>query len=44
MVAISFALITDIDSPRGGVIRVNPQNLISLADTLRGHQEVGSLS
>jgi len=37
MVAISFALIADIDSPRGGVIRVNPQNLVSLADTLRQH-------
>jgi hypothetical protein len=30
MVAISFFLIADIDSPRGGVIRVRPQNLESL--------------
>ena len=37
MVAISFFLIADIDSPRGGVIRVSPQNLISLADSLRAH-------
>jgi hypothetical protein len=27
VVAISFFLIADIDSPRGGVIRVHPQNL-----------------
>ena len=33
--SISFFLIADIDSPRGGVIRVNPENLISLADSLR---------
>lgn len=30
-VAISFFLISDIDSPRGGIIRVQPQNLIALA-------------
>jgi hypothetical protein len=29
-VAVSFFLIADIDSPRGGVIRVHPQNLESL--------------
>jgi hypothetical protein len=34
VVAISLALIADIDSPRGGVIRVAPQNLISLAQSL----------
>jgi hypothetical protein len=28
--AVSFFLIADIDSPRGGVIRVAPQNLLSL--------------
>ena len=37
IVAISFFLIADIDSPRGGVIRVSPQNLISLAGSLRAH-------
>ncbi len=37
IVAISFFLIADIDSPRGGVIRVNPQNLESLAESLRPH-------
>src|SRR5271170_6229956 len=30
VVAVSFFLIADIDSPRGGVIRVQPQNLMSL--------------
>lgn len=34
-VSVSFFLIADIDSPLGGVIRVNPQNLLSLAQTLR---------
>lgn len=33
-VAISFLLIADIDSPRGGFIRVAPQNLLSLAQSL----------
>lgn len=35
--SISFSLIADIDSPRNGVIRVYPQNLESLADSLRPH-------
>ena len=30
MIAISFFLIADIDSPRGGVIRIEPRNLIDL--------------
>jgi hypothetical protein len=34
VVSISFFLIADIDSPRGGVIRVPPQNLMSLARSL----------
>ena len=34
VVAISFFLIADIDSPRGGIIRVRPQNLESLAQSL----------
>jgi len=33
-VSISFLLIADIDSPRGGVIRVLPRNLVSLAQSL----------
>jgi len=35
VVSISFFLIADLDSPRGGVIRVHPQNLVSLAESLR---------
>lgn len=33
-VAIAFFLISDLDSPRGGAIRVVPQNLIALAHSL----------
>jgi len=33
-VAISLFLIADIDSPRGGIIRVRPQNLLSLQQSL----------
>jgi hypothetical protein len=35
VVSISFMLIADIDSPRGGFIRVHPHNLTSVADSLR---------
>jgi hypothetical protein len=35
VLSISFLLIADIDSPRRGVIRVHPQNLISLVQNLR---------
>jgi hypothetical protein len=34
-VAIAFFLISDLDSPRGGAIRVVPQNLLALAHSLR---------
>jgi hypothetical protein len=34
VVSIAFFLIADIDSPRGGAIRVKPQNLISLQQSL----------
>jgi hypothetical protein len=34
-VSISFFLIADIDTPRGGLIRVQPQNLLILAQGLR---------
>jgi hypothetical protein len=34
-VSLSFMLIADIDSPRGGLIRVHPQNLESLAKSIR---------
>jgi len=36
-VSISFFLIADIDSPRRGLIRVHPTNLISLSQSLHGH-------
>ena len=36
VVAVSFMLIADIDSPRGGIIRVRPQNLESLRSSLNG--------
>ena len=32
--SVSLFLIADIDSPRGGIIRVRPQNLESLAESL----------
>jgi hypothetical protein len=35
VVSISFLLIADIDSPRGGVIRVIPDNLISLSRSIK---------
>ena len=34
MIAIAFFLIADIDSPRRGLVRVHPQNLDSLRDSL----------
>jgi hypothetical protein len=34
VVSIAFFLISDIDSPRGGTIRVAPHNLISLSKSL----------
>jgi hypothetical protein len=33
IVAVSFFFIADLDSPHGGMIRVRPQNLASLADS-----------
>jgi hypothetical protein len=30
-------LIADIDSPRGGVVRVRPQNLVALSQFLQKH-------
>ncbi len=35
IIAISFFLIADIDSPRGGLIRVHPRNLVRLAHSLQ---------
>jgi hypothetical protein len=35
VISIAFMLVADIDTPRHGIIRVNPQNLIGLAASLR---------
>jgi hypothetical protein len=37
VVSIAFMLIADIDAPRHGLIKVMPQNLISLSESLRPH-------
>jgi hypothetical protein len=34
IIAVAFLLLADIDSPRWGIIKVHPQNLISLLDSL----------
>ena len=36
IISVSFFLIADIDSPRGGIIRVLPQNLIWLSNSMTG--------
>lgn len=42
IVSIAFLLIADIDSPRGGLIRVRPQNLHALADSMHSAQPAGN--
>jgi hypothetical protein len=37
IISIALFMIADIDSPRGGLIHVRPQNLESLAQSLQGH-------
>jgi hypothetical protein len=37
VISISFTLIADIDSPRGGVVRVRAENLTSLYQLLHAH-------
>jgi hypothetical protein len=37
VVSISFFPIADIDSRRGGIIHVQPENLLSLVESLRAH-------
>ena len=34
-ISIAFLLIADIDSPRGGFIRVGPENVVDLSASLR---------
>jgi hypothetical protein len=40
MIAIAFFLIADIDSPRGGVIRIDPRNLIDLKQNIAPQQGI----
>jgi hypothetical protein len=35
VIAIAFFLIADLDSPRGGVIRVHPQNLLAASQSMK---------
>jgi hypothetical protein len=42
LISVAFMFIADIDSPRHGIIRVKPQNLISLAESL-GPQTAGGV-
>ncbi|SFS20867.1 hypothetical protein SAMN05421771_3910 [Granulicella pectinivorans] len=35
LAAVSFFLIADIDSPRGGIIKVTPENLVALSGSLK---------
>jgi hypothetical protein len=37
LASIAFMLIADLDSPRGGLIHVSPQNLLSLAESEHTH-------
>jgi hypothetical protein len=37
VLSVAFLLIAEIDSPRGGVIQVGPENLISLSQSLSAH-------
>lgn len=37
VIALAFFLIADLDSPRGGLIRMSPQDLVSLANSLKPH-------
>ena len=37
LVDISILLVADTDSPRGGLVRVHPVNLIALSKSLHGH-------
>jgi len=38
VLSIAFLLIADIDSPRGGLIHVAPQNLLNLSESLSAHK------
>lgn len=38
VISVSLFLIADIDSPRGGIIRIQPSNLLALQDSLKQPQ------
>ena len=42
VIAVSFFLIADIDSPRGGIIRIEPKNLITLQESLKSQLPASS--
>jgi hypothetical protein len=44
IIAVSFLLIADIDSPRGGVIRIEARNLITLKNALNPQMKIQSSS
>ena len=35
VISLAFFLIADLDSPRGGAIRVHPQNLLAVALSIK---------
>jgi hypothetical protein len=35
VISVAFFLIADLDSPRGGVIRVHPQNLLATSQSMK---------
>ncbi|MFM2029869.1 MAG: hypothetical protein RL517_1060 [Pseudomonadota bacterium] len=43
MVSIAFFLIADIDSPRGGVIRIDPRNLLDLKHNINPQTNINSI-
>lgn len=43
MISIAFFLISDIDSPRGGVIKIEPRNLIDLKHNIEPKNQVAPL-
>lgn len=38
VISVAFFLIADLDSPRGGIIHVHPQNLLAAAQTMKSEQ------
>jgi hypothetical protein len=43
VISIAFILVADIDTPRHGIGRVSPQNLISLADVYVHNSQRGAV-